>query len=109
MSGTDGSDAKASARGVMWERLMKRRRFLEAGSFIEGASQTPTDSSIGTTPTPGSTVERVGALVLVSQLTQGTSVPPPHAQTLVSPAPHALDGFGTKRKNKFKAWDHFTK
>ena len=32
MSGTDGSDAKASARGVMLERLMEGRRFLEAGS-----------------------------------------------------------------------------
>lgn len=32
MSGTDGSDAKANARGVMWERLMEGRRFLEAGS-----------------------------------------------------------------------------
>ena len=32
ISGTDGSDAKASARGVMLERLMEGRRFLEAGS-----------------------------------------------------------------------------
>jgi hypothetical protein len=77
---------------------------------MEGASQTPTDSSIGTTQ--GSTVDgAAGALVLVTQATQGTPVPPSHVQTSV-PLDHpaeAADDFGTKRKNKSEAWEHFTK
>lgn len=77
-------------------------------SFMEEASQTPTDSSIGTTP--GSTVEGAGALVLVTQPTQGTPVPPSHAQTPVPPASaEAVDDFATKRKNKSEAWDHSIK
>ncbi|KAK9939808.1 hypothetical protein M0R45_016494 [Rubus argutus] len=62
--------------------------------------------------TPGSTIDGVvGALVLVTQPTQGTPVPPSHAQTLVplDPLAKTADDFGTKRKNKSEAWEHFTK
>ncbi|KAK9910678.1 hypothetical protein M0R45_034630 [Rubus argutus] len=74
---------------------------------MEQSSQTPNpaDSSIGTTPTPGSTVQDAG--VLVSQPTQATPTPVPPAPPSV-PA-EALPELDAKRKNQSLAWEHFTR
>ncbi|KAK9935412.1 hypothetical protein M0R45_022515 [Rubus argutus] len=69
---------------------------------MEESSQTPnpTDSSIGTTPTPGSTVQDSGVLV-----TEQTPTPVPPAP----PSVDAEDLADAKRRNQSLAWDHFTK
>ncbi|KAK9939809.1 hypothetical protein M0R45_016494 [Rubus argutus] len=94
-----GGSVMLQRKHPSWTRLWKGLHKLQQIQALEPA-------------TPGSTIDGVvGALVLVTQPTQGTPVPPSHAQTLVplDPLAKTADDFGTKRKNKSEAWEHFTK